>query len=390
MVNSPDSTIWTGNTKKMSSPEISGPAHSTTFLHVDLNALAANYRLLAGRAAPARCAAVVKSDGYGLGAAPVARTLHAAGCETFFVAHLGEAVELRVDLAGSPTTPEIYVLNGLMPNEESVFREHNLFPVLNDLGQIEQWAASCRADGPHAAAVHFDTGMSRLGLPLDERARLFDEPDRLAGFPTRCVMSHLACADTPDHALNRDQQREFSEIVTRFPDATASLAASSGVFLGPDWHFDMVRPGVSLYGVAPTENQPNPMQQVVGLYGRIIQIRHVDAPRTVGYGATHKFTEPTRVATVAAGYADGYLRSLSGRATAYIGDVAVPLIGRVSMDLTTFDISAVPDAKTGDLIELIGPHIDVDTVAKAAGTIGYEILTSLGNRYRRHHIGGTA
>lgn len=372
----------------MSSPESNGPVHATTFLRVDLDALAANYRLLAERASPARCAAVVKSDGYGLGAGPVARALHAAGCETFFVAHLAEGTSLREELAQIDAHPRIYVLNGLMPAEEQVFREHDLVPVLNDLGQIEQWAAWCRAQEPRPAAVHVDTGMSRLGLPLDERDRLLDEPERLSGFPLQCVMSHLACADTPDHPLNRRQLDEFADLVQRLPKATASLAASSGIFLGPDWHFDLVRPGVSLYGVAPTEGKPNPMRQVVGLYGKIIQIRHVDAPRTVGYGATHQFSGPTRVATVAAGYADGYLRSLSGRATAFIGDVAVPLIGRVSMDLTTFDISAVPDARTGDLIELIGPHVDVDAVAAAAGTIGYEILTSLGNRYRRHHIGG--
>jgi len=374
----------------MSSPEYGGPPHATTFLEVNLDALAANYRLLAGRAASARCAAVVKADGYGLGVGPVAQTLAEAGCETFFVAHLDEAVTLRAALAGARAAPEIYVLNGLMPKQEPVFREHLLMPVLNDLGQIERWVENCRIEGPHPAAIHFDTGMSRLGLPLDEQRILFDDPDRLRGFPLRCVASHLACADTPDHPLNREQQQAFAAIVARLPKATASLAASSGIFLGPEWHFDMVRPGVSLYGVAPTEGRTNPMRPVVGLFGKIIQIRRVDAPRTVGYGATHRFSGPTRVATVAAGYADGYLRSLSGRGTAYIGDVAVPLIGRVSMDLVTFDISAVPTAKTGDLIELIGPHIDVDAVAAAAGTIGYEILTGLGNRYRRHYIRGAA
>jgi len=374
----------------MSSPEYSGPPHATTFLEIDLDALASNYRLLAGRAAPARCAAVVKADGYGLGVAAVARALSESGCETFFVAHLGEAVTLRQALADLPAPPEIYVLNGLMPGDEPVFREHLLMPMLNDLGQIERWAVNCRERGPHPAAIHLDTGMSRLGLPLDEQEILFGDLDRLRGFPLRCVSSHLACADTPDHPLNRQQQQDFAAIVARLPKATASLAASSGIFLGPDWHFDMVRPGASLYGVAPVEGQPNPMHSVVRLLGKIIQIRRVDAPRTVGYGATHQFSGPTLVATVAAGYADGYLRSLSGRGTAYIGDVAVPLIGRVSMDLVTFDISAVPTAKPGDIIELIGPHLRVDAVGAAAGTIGYEILTSLGNRYRRHYIRGTA
>jgi alanine racemase len=371
----------------MSSPEYSGPPHATTFLEIDLDALASNYRLLAARAASARCAAVVKADGYGLGVGPVVHTLSAAGCETFFVAHLDEAVMLRETLAAAP---EIYVLNGLMPGEEPVFREHMLMPVLNDLGQIERWTADCRKHGPHPAAIHIDTGMSRLGLPPDEQEVLLDDPDRLRGFPLRCVASHLACADTPDRPLNRRQQQDFAAIVKRLPKATASLAASSGIFLGPDWHFDMVRPGAALYGVAPLEGQPNPMRSVVRLLGKIIQIRHVDAPRTVGYGATHQFSGPTLVATVAAGYADGYPRSLSGRGTAYIGDVAVPLIGRVSMDLVTFDISATPTTKPGDLVELIGPHVGVDAVGAAAGTIGYEILTSLGNRYRRHYIRGTA
>lgn len=375
---------------KMDSPEFTGPPHATTTLEVDLNALAANYRLLSARAPTARCAAVVKGDGYGLGVGPVARTLHKAGCEIFFVAHLDEGITLRQELAGATPTPEIFILNGLMPGEDPLFREHGLMPVLNDLGQIEQWATYCRAHEPHPAAVHLDTGMSRLGLDLDEQATLFEAQDRLDGFPLRCVMSHLACADTPDHPLNRQQRQEFATALTRLPEAPASLSASSGIFLGPDWHFDIVRPGVSLYGVAPTEGKSNPMAQVVGLYGKIIQVRRVDAPRTVGYGATHQFSGPALVATVAIGYADGYLRCLSGRAIAYVGEVAVPLVGRVSMDLLTFDISAAPSAKPGDPIELIGPHVSVDAVAAAAGTIGYEILTGLGSRYRRHYKGETA
>lgn len=380
----------TGNMTKMASPDFSGPPHATTTLEVDLDALAANYRLLSAQAPAARCAAVVKGDGYGLGVGPVACTLHNAGCKIFFVAHLDEGITLRQAFPDTSPAPEIVVLNGLMPGEDDVFREHALMPALNDLGQIEQWASYCRAHDPHPAIVHLDTGMSRLGLSLDEQATLMDDHDRLRGFPLRCVMSHLACADTPDHPLNRQQQQEFAATLKRMPNAAASLSASSGIFLGADWHFDIVRPGVALYGVAPTEGKPNPMAQVVGLYGKIIQVRRVDAPRTVGYGATHQFSGPALVATVAVGYADGYLRSLSGRATAYVGDVVVPLVGRVSMDLVTFDISAAPSAKPGDRIELIGPHIPVDAVAQAAGTIGYEILTGLGSRYRRHYSGGTA
>ena len=371
----------------MPSLDTAGPPHATTVLKIDLDALAANYRFLADKVKPAQCAAVVKADGYGLGAGPVARTLQAAGCERFFVAHLDEAIALRDTLGEGP---EISVLNGVMPGTEKEFAAHTLIPVLNDLGQIDTWSAYC---GEHAAApatVHLDTGMSRLGLPPAEADRLAAEPERLDGFPLHCVMSHLACADTPEHPLNRQQQQDFASAIARLPQATASLSASSGIFLGPDWHFDMVRPGVSLYGAAPVPGEKNPMRPVVGVYGKVIQIRDVDAPQTVGYGATHQFTGPARLATIAAGYADGYLRSLSGKAVAHIGDIPTPVVGRVSMDLITLDISNAPDTRLGDEVELIGPHNDLDSVAAAAGTIGYEILTSLGRRYRRIYSGSTA
>jgi alanine racemase len=223
-------------------------------------------------------------------------------------------------------------------------------------------------------------------MPPEEVERLAAEPDRLAGIALEGVMSHLACADEPNHPMNRRQLEDFMAARTRLPAATASLAASSGIFLGPEWHFDLVRPGVALYGVAPTRGESNPMTQVISLKGKILQVRDVDTPQTVGYGATHAFTGPTRVATVAAGYADGYLRSLSDRGTAYLGEVALPVIGRVSMDLITLDVSHAPEVGPGDMIDLIGPHHDVDALAAEAGTIGYEILTSLGRRYRRDYI----
>lgn len=371
----------------MPSPDTAGPPHATTVLKIDLGALAANYRFLANKVKPAACAAVVKADGYGLGADPVAKTLRDAGCERFFVAHLDEAIALRDTLGDGP---EISVLNGLTPGTESEFTLRALIPVLNDLGQIEAWSAHCRRHGPAPAAAHLDTGMNRLGLPPAEADRLAAEPERLDGFPLHCVMSHLACADTPDHPLNRRQQRDFASTIARLPQATASLSASSGIFLGPDWHFDMARPGASLYGVAPFPGERNPMRPVVGVYGKIIQIRDVDAPQTVGYGATHQFTGSARLATIAAGYADGYLRSLGGKATAHIGDNPAPVVGRVSMDLITLDISNAPGTRLGDEVELIGPHNDLDSVAAAAGTIGYEILTSFGRRYRRIYSGNTA
>ncbi|MDH3702041.1 MAG: alanine racemase [Alphaproteobacteria bacterium] len=361
------------------------PTAAPTRLTIDLAALSANYRLLADRAKPARCAAVVKADAYGLGVAAAAPCLYDAGCRVFFVAHLVEGIELRA-LLDDPAV-EIFVFNGLLPGEEDLFLQHRLCPALNDLGQIERWSAFGGRNGPQPAAIHLDTGMSRLGLPPQELDILAADPSKLDGVALRCIMSHLACADTPNHPLNREQLHAFRAALPRLPNTAASLAASSGIFLGPDYHFDLVRPGVALYGVAPVAGEPNPMQQVINLQGKIIQIRDVDAPRTVGYGATHQFAGPSRVATVAAGYADGYLRSLSGRGTAFIDDIAVPIVGRVSMDLITLDITKAPRAKLGDFVELIGPHHDADAVAREAGTIGYEILTALGRRYARHYTG---
>ena len=378
--------------------EETGPPHAASLLTIDLDAIGANYRLLAERAHPAECAAVVKADAYGLGMAPVARSLARLGCETFFVAHLDEAIALRHVLPQSDMIA-IYVLNGLLPGEESVFHAHGLRPVLNDLGQIKRWSLYCssESDAPHPAAIQLDTGMSRLGLPLSEQAVLFAHPDLVARFQLTLVMSHLACADTPEHPLNQAQQREFSAAIKHFPGTPASLAASSGIFLGPDWRFDMVRPGVCLYGVKPNDSGPNPMAQVIRLQGKILQIHDVDTPRTVGYGASHCIGRPTRIATVAAGYADGLLRILSNRGVAHVGEIALPIIGRVSMDLITLDISqlggisnlehARPPLQPGDMVDLIGPHRDVDAIAADAGTIGYEILTSLGARYHRRYIG---
>ncbi|MDH3230752.1 MAG: alanine racemase [Alphaproteobacteria bacterium] len=353
-------------------------------LTIDLGAVAANYRLLAELAAPAEAAAAVKADGYGLGLEPVVRTLTTQGCRTFFVATIAEGIELRALLPDAV----IGVLNGLIAGRAADFKAQRLVPVLNDLGQVDAWRDWSR-DNPGAPAVlHLDTGMARLGLPPQELDILANDPARLDGVQLALIMSHLACADAPDDPMNRQQCDAFAAALARLPAAPASLAASSGIFLGPDYHFDMVRPGVCLHGVNPQPGRPNPMAPVVRLQAKILQIRDVDTPQTVGYGATHRFAGPTRVATVAAGYADGYLRSLSGRGTARFRDIPVPIIGRVSMDLITLDVTRAPEARPGDMLDLIGPHHDVDALAAEAGTIGYEILTSLGRRYRRHYVNG--
>jgi alanine racemase len=361
-------------------------------LTIDLDAIAGNYARLRDRVAAsgATCAAVVKADAYGLGVAEVAPALADAGARVFFVATIDEGVELRAVLADA----EIHVLGGPMPRCEAAFVEHALVPVLNSLGDTDAWQRFCRGRGePLAADLHLDTGMARLGLPGSELATLMEAPERLDGIAVVSLMSHLACADEPDHPKNEDQLRVFRAAraaLGGLAGTPASFANSSGIFLGPEYHFDLVRPGVALYGVAPQPGHENPMADVVGLRGKILQIRDVDTPETVGYGATHRVTGPARIATVGVGYADGYLRSLSDAGSAYVGEVRAPVVGRVSMDLITLDVSALPPsaAQPGGFVDLIGPHNPVDRIAEEAGTIGYEILTSLGRRYHRIYSGG--
>jgi alanine racemase len=345
-------------------------------LEIDLGAVAANWRLLAGMAAPAQCAAIVKADGYGLGAVRVARALHAAGCELFFVASLDEGVALRAPLGSGP---EIAVLNGPLPGTAAEFAEHGLIPVLNHVGQVEEWAASSKGT---QAVLHIDTGMSRLGLSAREFAALAAGPPAI---PWRAVMSHLACADEPTHALNDEQRKRFAAACTCLPGIPASLAASSGIFLGRKYRFDLVRPGAALYGVNPQPGRPNPMSPVVRLSTKVLQIREIDGGESVGYGAAHVMQGPGRLATAAIGYADGWLRSFSHRGCGRIAGKRVPLVGRVSMDLASFDVSAIDPALLwpGAEIELLGAEYGVDDAAADAGTIGYEILTALGRRYHR-------
>ncbi|BBK37012.1 alanine racemase [Allostella sp. ATCC 35155] len=357
-------------------------------LTVDLDAIAGNYRLLCRTLGKVPCAAVVKADGYGLGVAPVGRTLAAAGAEWFFTAHLGEAIALRAAL--QPPV-RIAVLNGIWPGLEDAFLAHDLLPVLNDLGQIALWRAAATGAGrPLPAVLQLDTGMARLGLPPAELATLRQEPERMSGIDLRLVISHLACADEPGHPLNAIQRGRFAAARDAFPGVPASLAASSGIFLGPGYHCDLGRPGVALYGVNPTPDAPNPMRPVVRLEARILQVRHIDRGESVGYGATHRASKPTKVATVPIGYADGFLRSSSSRGHFLLNGAPAPILGRVSMDLITLDVTdfADADARPGATVVAIGDARSLDAVASDAGTIGYEFLTGLGQRYARVYRGG--
>ena len=356
-------------------------------LSIDVEAIRANYRLLRGRVGKTACAAVLKADAYGLGAVPVGVALAAEGCRAFFVAHLDEAIALRPAL---PADAEIFVLNGLPRGAEADCVTHRITPVLNSLGQIEAWAGLARPRGRRLPAIlQVDTGMARLGLSRAELDAIAAEPHRLDGITLRYVMSHLGCADQPDHPLNAAQRDRFIAALAVLPPVLASLAASSGIFLGRDYHFDLVRPGAALYGVAPLAGQTNPMRPVVRLQGRIIQVREIGPGDTVGYGATWRASGTRRIATASAGYADGFLRALGNRAVGYAGDTPVPLVGVVSMDTTTFDVTGAPvDAiAPGGFIDLIGPHNPVETLAEQAGTIPYEVLTNLGRRYARRYLG---
>jgi alanine racemase len=349
---------------------------------IDLQALADNYRILCERARPATVGAAVKANAYGLGLRRVAETLFEHGCRVFFTAHFGEACALRTALPRAT----IAVLHGLAPHECADAIARRITPVINDLGALQAWQSSARQRGTALPAfVHLDTGMNRLGLSPEEQDILTEEPGRLDGIDVQAWLSHLACADEADHPKTPEQLRTFRAILNRLPAAPVSLANSSGIFRGALYHFDLVRPGAALYGINPTPERTNPMRKVVTLRAPIVQIRDVDAPMTVGYGAAHAMARKGRIAAVALGYADGYRRSLGNKGRAWIGTHAVPLVGRVSMDLVTLDVSSVPDgvAHPGAMVEFIGPHHTVDEMAAEAGTIGYEILTGLGPRIER-------
>jgi alanine racemase len=374
-----------------SSERTEGPSE-TAILTIDLDALGANYRRLRDLASPAECAAVVKADAYGLGMAQAAPALARAGCRTFFVATLGEAMALRALLPQAI----IYVFSGLMPETAELYRAADLRPVLNSAEEIKEWALFCAGRGERLpCAVHIDTGMNRLGLSADEVDRVAAARDLWQALTLSLIMSHLACADEPKHPKSETQRRTFDQLRAKLPGALASLANSAGILLGRAYVYDLVRPGIALYGGKPSQHGENPFAPVVHLKGRILQIRKVAAGETVGYGATCTLNRASRVSVVSVGYADGFFRSLSHKDgqegfAAYIGAHAAPILGRVSMDLITIDVTAVPEeiSGRGAWVELIGPNVPAQTMAHHAGTIDYEVLTNLGRRAFRRYLGG--
>ncbi|MEN6544391.1 alanine racemase [Parvibaculum sp.] len=362
------------------------PTSASTILTVDLDALAANYRYLRSIGAGADVAGVVKADAYGLGLAPIARTLAHAGCTSFFVTDTGEGMELRAALPGAI----IYVTNGLMPGAAALCRAYDLRPCLGSLEEVEEWRTVATNSGMALpAALHFDTGLSRLGFGEAEAARLIAEPSLLSGIDVTLVMSHLACSDEPGHPLNAMQLARFRPIRKAFASIPASFANSGGALLGPDYCFDLIRSGYGLYG-GRAGPEPSPFRPVVHLETRVLQVRDVPPGVTAGYGATWEAKGPRRLGVLATGYADGYFRSLATSGRVYVGGHYAPIAGRVSMDLLTIDLSDLPEGAVGrgDFAELIGPHVTLDEVADRAGTIGYEVLTSLGDRAKRLYTGG--
>lgn len=349
-------------------------------LTIDLDALVGNLRAIQAATAPARVAAVVKADAYGLGARSVAAALAGAGCRDFFVADLAEAIDLRASLGGDP---DIYVLNGLWPGSEAEAHAADIIPVLNAKDQILRWSAL--ATGRRLPAVlQLDTGMSRLGMDAADVAWLAASPEALACLDVRYVMSHLADADDP--ATTAMQRTAFERLTAMLPPWPRTLANSAASLTDPLTHGDLVRAGIALYGALPGEG----LRPVVSLAGRVIQTRTLPAGVGVGYGLTYTTRGTERIATIGVGYADGWPRALSNRGAVWAGETRLQIVGQVSMDSMMVDVSALPSdtLKAGDEVELVGPHQTLAQVADLAGTIPYEILTRLGRRYARSYRSG--
>ena len=348
---------------------------ATGTLTIDLDALAANWRTLDALSdGGCQTAAVIKADGYGTGAGRVARALARAGARRFFVALAEEGASVRAALGDGP---EIAVLTGHMPGDAGLIAGQGLTPMLNSVEQITRHLEVLPG---HPFGIQLDTGMNRLGLKAAEWTAVREVV--LAARPA-LALSHLACADEPDHPMNATQLARF-RAMTDGCGLPRSLAATGGILLGPDYHFDLTRPGIGLYGGAPfAEARP-----LVRLSLPVIQTHDLDPGETVGYGATWTAATPTRAVTVAGGYADGLMRALSGRTQLWAGDVPCPVLGRVSMDLIVADVTHLPQVP--ETLDVLSPRQTVDNLAQAADTIGYEILTALGHRYARRYIGDAA
>ena len=357
---------------------------SNSFLEINIDSIIHNYQLINNKVGNTECAAVLKADAYGMGASVISKALDRAGCSIFFVATIDEGIELRTCF--SKNENKIAVLSGFLEGSEDIFYNNKLIPVLNDIEQIKKWDLYNKQKKISAPSIlHIDTGMNRLGLTVSEFYDIIRRPTVLKELHVGWIMTHLACGDQPHNIMNQRQLSVFLNAKKKFPNVKASLANSAGVFLGQSYHLDMVRPGIALYGSGFGSIPSNPLKQVIKLYSRILQIRTLSRGASVGYGASYRVSEATRVATVGLGYADGYLRSLSNCSWVFFNGVKLPVIGRISMDYITVDITKIASEKikTGDFIEIIGDKFTLDDLATVANTVPHELLTRLGTRHHR-------
>ncbi|HEY4996093.1 MAG TPA: alanine racemase [Aestuariivirga sp.] len=353
--------------------------HVSGRLTVDLTALAKNYKTLAALAPKAETGAAVKGEAYGLGLKPCITALWKAGCRSFFVARPREGADVRRILPKA----KIYVLDGFYAGAASYYLKHKLIPALISADEACEWAAKAKGA---PCAIHVDSGINRVSFPIDELKAILSEKLKLR---IVLLMSHLASSEEPANRFNQTQRQRFAEARASLPNVPASLANSSGCFLGKDFTLDLTRPGVALYGGNPLPGHPNPMLPVATLEARVLQVRDVPMGEAVGYNSTWRATRPSKVALLGAGYRDGIPRRMSsvfeGKASVWLGGARCPIVGRVSMDMTAVDVTEV-QVKRGDFAEFFGHHISLDEAATSAGTISWELLTHLGSRYAYKYI----
>ena len=372
-------------------PASSGIADLTgTQLVVDLESLANNWKFLQSQFCGEICGATTKANAYGIGIEPVITKLYAAGCRYFFVA-LPEEGEIVRKLAADA---KVIILNGLLPNQAKYYQAFDLIPVLNCEEEFFEWMKTIQdSSSQQPIFIHYDTGINRLGMQLNSLRKIADS------FPTEkiknslVIMTHLACADEPEHPKNNEQLSRFQEFKTIFPKASASMCNSAGIFLGPEFHFNIARPGIAIYGAKAVAAKSGLTKPIATLYARILQIRSVPVGESIGYGATFSLNRQSRIATIACGYADGFIRMINSQPkkhqpSVYLNGYRAPIIGRISMDQLQADVTGIPESsiQRNSVVELFGEHISVDEVADWAGTIAYEVLTGLGPRVARKFV----
>lgn len=337
----------------------------------------------------AECSAVLKADGYGMGAIPIALRLHEEGCRSFFVAFADEAVALREAFVNRGMAADIYVFNGFLPGAEGIYSDYNLIPALTDLDQVARWQGFCHMTGHQLpAALHVDTGMTRTGLPSKEYMTLASTPELLQGIDLKLVLSQMVYSHDENMTFTRQQRQRFDQAIRHLPKMKASLAKSGVVFLGSEFHYDMIRPGIALHGINPTNQTANPLTPTMQLWGKIYQVQDVVVGQTIGYSQTFVAASARRVATLTVGYADGYPWGLANKGHVDIAGFKAPIVGRVSMDVITVDVTDIPDQflVIGGWARLLGGDISIESVSALAGTIPYELLLGMGKRFRRVYI----